>query len=169
MKKFQKKGFTLLETLVAVTILTLAIIGPLELAARAIGYSKTSRNQITASYLAQEAMEYIRNKRDTSRQSGDINRWVQDSGLVNCNTPNGCRIDVINDDASQCGARCDPIKYDSANGYYNYSTGQDTGFIRIIKVKSPNFNEEKKIEVTVKWAEKFGEKSFILTQYLYEY
>lgn len=169
MKKFQKKGFTLLETLVAVTILTLAIIGPLELAARAIGYSKTSRNQITASYLAQEAMEYVRNKRDTSRQSGNIGNWLADSGLTTCNLANGCKIDVINDSVNQCTANCDPIKYDSANGYYNYSTGQDTDFIRIIKIKSPNFNEEKKIEVTVKWAEKFGEKSFALTQYLYEY
>lgn len=149
--------------------MALAIIGPLELAARAIGYSKMSRNQITASFLAQEAMEYIRNKRDTSRQSGNINNWVPTSGLVTCNNANGCRIDVIYDDVGNCAANCAFIKYDSSNGYYNYSTGQDTDFIRIIKISTPAYQEEHKIEITVKWKEKFGEKSFVLTQYLYEY
>lgn len=149
--------------------MALAIIGPLELAARAIGYSNMSRNQITASYLAQEAMEYVRNKRDTSRQAGNISNWLADSGLTNCNLPNGCKIDVIYDDISQCTANCAPIKYDSSNGYYNYSTGQDTSFVRIIKISSPAYQEEKKIEVLVKWQEKFGEKSFVLIQYLYEY
>ncbi len=167
--KSQNKGFTLLETLVAVAILALVIIGPLELAARAIGYSKMSRNQITASFLAQEAMEYIRNKRDTSRQSGNINNWVPTSGLTTCNNANGCRIDVINNDVNQCTANCIPLKYDSSGGYYNYSIGQDTDFVRIIKISTPTYQEELKIEVTVKWAEKFGGKSFILTQYLYEY
>src|SRR3989344_7070949 len=58
------KGFTLVETLVAVTILTIAVVAPLYVANRAIVSSQIARDQLVASYLAQEGIEYIRTMRD---------------------------------------------------------------------------------------------------------
>lgn len=58
------RGFTLLETLVAVTILTLAVAGPLYVADRASVAAQVSTQQVTASYLAQEGIEYVRSLRD---------------------------------------------------------------------------------------------------------
>lgn len=58
------KGFTLVETLVAVTILTLAVAGPLFTANRAIVAAQNARDQLIASYLAQEGIEYMRAIRD---------------------------------------------------------------------------------------------------------
>lgn len=57
-------GFTLIETLIAVTILTLSVAGPLYSASRAIVAAQTARDQLTASYLAQEGIEYVRAMRD---------------------------------------------------------------------------------------------------------
>ncbi len=58
------KGFTLIETMIAVTILTLAMAGPLFTASRSIIAAQTARDQLTASYLAQEGIEYVRMMRD---------------------------------------------------------------------------------------------------------
>lgn len=57
-------GFTLLETLVAVAILALAVAGPLYSANRAVVAAQIANERLTASYLAQEGVEYIRAMRD---------------------------------------------------------------------------------------------------------
>jgi len=57
-------GFTLIEAMIAVTILTLSVAGPLFTANRAIVAAETARDRLTASYLAQEGIEYVREMRD---------------------------------------------------------------------------------------------------------
>lgn len=64
MRKNSASGFTLIEAMVAVTILTLSIAGPLYTANSAIVASMIARDQLTASYLAQEGIEYVRAMRD---------------------------------------------------------------------------------------------------------
>lgn len=59
-----RTGFTLVETMIAVTILTLSISGPLLGASRALVLAEISKDQLTASYLAQEGIEYVRAMRD---------------------------------------------------------------------------------------------------------
>ncbi len=58
------KGFTLIETLVAIAIITIAIVGPMYAANRAIVVAEIAQEQLTASYLAQEGIEYVRSMRD---------------------------------------------------------------------------------------------------------
>ena len=57
-------GFTLIESLVAITIVTLAISGTMVTASSAVIAADISRDQLTASYLAQEGIEYVRWMRD---------------------------------------------------------------------------------------------------------
>lgn len=59
-----KTGLTMVESLVAISILTIAVIGPLSIIAQALQTSYYTRDQMTAHYLAQEAVEYVRNMRD---------------------------------------------------------------------------------------------------------
>lgn len=58
------KGFTLVETMVAVTIIMFAVTGPLFTASRSIVAAQIARDHLTASYLAQEGIEYVRAMRD---------------------------------------------------------------------------------------------------------
>lgn len=79
-------GFTIVETLVAITILIISITGPMFIISQALKASYYARDQITAFYLAQEAIEYLRNSRDNVGLQGG-------SGVVAANWLNGISTD----------------------------------------------------------------------------
>ena len=64
--KLGERGFTLIETLVAVSLIMIAISGPLYSASQAHITALDAKNRLAASYLAQEGIEYIRMLRDTT-------------------------------------------------------------------------------------------------------
>lgn len=115
-----KKGFTIVETLVAITVLMIAIAGPLVVASRGLVGASLSKNQMVASYLAQESMEAIKNIRDNNIYNGA--NWL--TNLVGCTIAAPCDASAI-DGASQmpsikagCASMC-PI-YIENNGYGHY-------------------------------------------------
>lgn len=61
----QNKGFTLLETLVSVGILSLVIIGPLAVIINSSSYARQTKDTVTATYLAEEAIELLQNQYDS--------------------------------------------------------------------------------------------------------
>jgi len=98
------RGFTLVETLVAVTIITVAISGALLTANSAIVSANTARDQLTASYLAQEGIEYVRILRDNAyleayRVGGanvSVNAWANFlTSATPCRTPRVCTLGPI--------------------------------------------------------------------------
>lgn len=82
-----KRGFTLIETFGAITILIVAVLGPLALLAQSISDASIIKNQITASYLAQEAVELIINKRDSNAKDRTIAYVTYDESTNAPNTP----------------------------------------------------------------------------------
>ena len=68
-----QSGQTLIETIVAVFILTTALTAGLGLAIYAMGVSTTSQNQIVAASLAREGVEVIRVMRDSNWLVSDTN------------------------------------------------------------------------------------------------
>lgn len=78
--RHSEKGMTLIETIVALGLLTTGIIGGLALAIYSLGSSEDVLNQITATNLAREGIEVIRGMRDTN--------WLNDS-LGDCSSKMG--------------------------------------------------------------------------------
>lgn len=170
MAKLQKnKGFTLLETIIAMLILAFAIMGPLDLATRSIMAVSVSQNQITAFYLAQEAVEFVRNTRDTNFIEGEPD-WLD--GLNQCFGANNCYLDIPNQTINPCGAECPVIKYDRTTGYYNYLSGDDTIFTRsarIQKLGEEGKENEANIRVTVSWEGKFGAREIVIEENIFNW
>ena len=65
-KKFfkNKSGFTLLETLVAIMLFVIALSALLALVRDSVTSATYTKNDVVATYLAQEGIDYIRNIRD---------------------------------------------------------------------------------------------------------
>jgi prepilin-type N-terminal cleavage/methylation domain-containing protein len=162
------KGFTLIETLLAVGILATAIAGPLTIASKGLSTALVAKDQTTAFYLAQDAVEYVRFARDSNRlQSGD---WLTGSGgsgvpfdLSNCAFASGCYLDSIDDVSrppTQCGATCPSLNYDTANHFFTYNTLSGTvvrsPFTRTINLNVSSDNKEASLTVRVTWKDSPG-------------
>lgn len=77
-------GFTLIETLVAIAILTIAMVGPFYAVKTALSLSYVARDQLIASSLAQEGIEYVRSIRDNNYLNGRA--WTDGLSSYTCYT-----------------------------------------------------------------------------------
>jgi prepilin-type N-terminal cleavage/methylation domain-containing protein len=112
-----KEGFTLIESVVAISVLVTALVGPMTLAAHSISAQKTAKNTLIAANLAQEGIEFVKWYRDNnvlqemakSLPNNPAEKWLD--GLDSCR-------------ASMCGVdgnRLQDIDGDDTNGFQVYS------------------------------------------------
>jgi prepilin-type N-terminal cleavage/methylation domain-containing protein len=80
------KGFTLIEVVVAVFVLTIGVLAVFNVVQNITVYSKVSSSRLTAVYLVQEGIELVRNQRDSNWLVG--NSW--DSNL-----PEGVESNIL--------------------------------------------------------------------------
>ncbi len=155
------KGFTLIETLVAVTVLSLAIAGPFQAIQGALKNSFVARDQLVAALLAQEGVEYIQSVRDSNYLSG--NSWL--TGLGAC-LPGPCVVDSTQGTVS---GTVEPLRL-SSNGLYNQQaadagTNRVTRFTRTIAITTVGSGgNEVKVTVTVSWQTGAGSFSTVITE-----
>ena len=79
-----KSGFTLVEALVAISILMIAIASPMSLAQKGLSSATLSKNQMIASFLAQDAVEAVKNIRDQIAVSQTTGDWLDNTVLEPC-------------------------------------------------------------------------------------
>lgn len=164
------RGFTLVETLVAVTILVIGSLGPIAIAAQGIASAGYAKDQITAYYLAQEGIEFVRNTRDTNALHGLLNSssaapdyWL--SGLTACASAAGCKVDARTSVVSACLRTCPNLTLSS--GYYGYGGTTVTNFNRTIKILSTASDNTKTVQVTMNWNSRGTTRTFVLSEDLY--
>lgn len=173
-------GFTLVETLVAISILLVVIIGPMTIAQKGIQNAYFARDQLTAVFLAQEAIEAVREIRDDTAlgvyddlvdpappapSPGDTWTWYdnfvddpQSRGSDDCTNGVGCKFDPdsrlfgeCGDDGNGCQLRV------TSDGKYTYDLLEPLSvYTRKVYIESVGLNAVK-VRVKVEWsASTFG-------------
>ncbi len=173
-------GYSLVEVLVAVSILLLALVGPMTIAVKGIQGSYYAREQTTALFLAQEGVEAIIAIRNddmiSAIRSGNLANnwnWTTDSKLDNCFTDDGqggnagCNFDIGNAVAGtgfltnlstpvNCGSASCVLRYQSSanRARYNVSSGQVSKYTRVIELTEDASGDGVLIKSTVSWPAK---------------
>lgn len=163
-----ERGFSMIEALVAITILSISIAGPMTLAHKGLSSAFLARDQITAFFLAQEAVEYIRNIRDENILTQQ--NWL--SGLGPCVSADGsdaCRIDVAVDSVEACsGGTCPPLNYDSTDRLYTYDGGSPSPYTRTVTIEEIS-GDEVSIQVEISWNTGVLQRSFSVRENLLDW
>lgn len=170
--KSKCRGFTLVETLVAISIFTMSILGLMSVLTSGIADTSYAKKKMVATYLAQEGIEYVRNIRDTNVIPGGASGWSAFTGYLGTG---GCAVAaagcyVNNMVLSQCtgaGGSCQNLSYDDTTGTYGYGGSTDSGFSRKITVTIGT--NEVKIISTVSWTQGSGPQSITFSEYLYNW
>lgn len=139
-----RNGFTIIEIIIAIFVSGIALAGIFGAFSVATILASDSVNRITATYLAQEGMEIVRNIRDTN--------WLRMDAL-GCENSADCEgqatwLDYIDPAICSSGCKADfsstelfahspgEYLYIDANGFYGYyqSNASKTEFQRRIKI-----------------------------------
>ncbi len=161
------KGFTLVETMFAVFILTFTIVGLMTVVSNSLFAARYARDEITVNYLLQEAIDHIRNDRDTIVFFEDGGTWdIFLNKYINfCSSSGGgCTFDALSQaDPKPCsfGKGCPYLYYDKdadTTPFYVTDNGISMGkkvktnFRRKIVVERDAKNQDEiNITVTVDW------------------
>lgn len=189
-----KKGFTLVETLVAIAIIMIAITGPFATAGNSMNVATISHDKSIATFLAQEGVEYIRALRDkvyinkcfTPSGASCIDWWKvfttntygNGYNVLQC-LGNGCSLDITvaqydSQNPFSSGAlslcpstgTCGKLYINSSKEYTASSVGNSSTIFsrRIVTTSLPS--NSIKVKVTVTWKEHSTDYSITATDVL---
>lgn len=166
----ERGGFTMVETLVAVSIFSISLLGIMSVLANGISDTNAAKRKMIAAYLAQEGIEYIRNKRDTQALSTSWLAFKNEMNQCNGSGINVC--DFVGDEFKRCNEIADCKLYIN-NNKYDHVVGTDnySGFTRRVwrADVSGNGTNELKVFSEVKWTQGSGEQSVTFSENLFNW
>jgi len=169
MLKISQKSFTLLEVILATTVLTIATGGSFILISQTVTSSSIAQSRLTAAYLAQEGIEIVKNIRDNNWLQG--NDW--DEGLGGETEDTYYEADCNRSNLLSCTSPCTiaNLRFLKISDFYNYDLGDQTIFKRRITIsKEADKLYRFKVLVEVFWIEKGKTYPPIVAQeYLYNW
>jgi prepilin-type N-terminal cleavage/methylation domain-containing protein len=172
--KIHEQGFSLVETLVAITILLIVITGPMAISTQTARSTSFSSEQVLAFFLAQEGLEIAQKGRDDIILANFVGEPVSWSNFIDkstagdyrhCFSATGCRLEVNSDAAGSVKApvSCSPVS--NCRLYYNESSNRsrytytavtdgETPYTRVVRfdrVPDADTAEQIKVTSTVTW------------------
>lgn len=168
------RGFTLVETLVALSILLIAVVTPISLIGDSLHKMYYARDEAIAVNLAQEGIEMVRQVRDSNMISGAawdnnlaLGTYIIDVGSF-ISTPGTPSNFVIN-----CGScQPQPVYRDAAGTglYRQNAVSTATQFSRNVVISNPNAQAyERSVVSTVTWKTGGLSGSIAIQEYIYKW
>lgn len=154
-------GFTLVEALVALFVLSIALVGATSVIVSQIGISRLIKESFIANGLAQEGIEVVRNMRDSE--------WFATDSFGNA-LPTGTWRVQWNSTSLIPESGDNPPLTKNAAGFYGYDTGSDvtaTIFRRLITINQAG--DEIKATVTVTWDSRGTGRSLSAEEHLFNW
>ena len=158
-----QSGFSLVEVLVAISLLLIALVGPMTFFARSSQSTEVANDRAIATFLAQEGAELIQKKRDDRTLEHFLNSgedgWEDFlSDVSQCMDASGCGVDIdttAGDTTVQvinCSDNNCVLSYDENAGRarYNHGSGEVTPYTRVIQLEAID-NREVEITSRVEW------------------
>ena len=137
------KGFTIIELIISIFVLSVGVIGVFGAFSVITILTSDTKDRFSATYLAQEGMEVVRNIRDTNwinMENGNP-ETVWNNSLDNCLS--GCEVDYtttgsIDHSVSPFGSSGRYLTTTGDNSFYGYTVvGKPTKFKRKIIITNP--------------------------------
>jgi Tfp pilus assembly protein PilV len=163
---FNSLGISIIEVIVAISIVTIGMIGVSSLVIQNIQAQYINKNILIASGLAQEGLELVRNVRDENWLISG-NSWSQDltgDGTYAIDYRGRSSIDMAANNLNSAAARL----YLDSNGLYSHqSSGTATNFYRLITVvDQTNYLD---IKCAIRWKEGSANHDYTAETYLYNW
>lgn len=146
-----KRGFTLIEALIAVVLFSTALVAVLSVVGRSSDSKRLAQSVTVADYLGQGLLETVRNIRDTNFLSE--NDWLQ--GIDQCEQ-NGCTFDLSSSSPILvvCDMEC-PVHVVQVDGSWgiasstSYGFGGYSGNVFMVRGNFSLFEDQLRVEVVV--------------------
>lgn len=184
-----QSGLTIVESLISISILVIAVLGPLVIVSQALRTSFFARDQLTTYYLAQEVIEHVRNLRDkNSLIKTDASQWLSNitylgttpesaPTIVSQSATNPQKYRLVRDGGYRLEAcpltGCGKLNINTATGVYGEVNGMNLRpsiYTReVIFYQAPgdtSGQQEVLVEVTLKWNQVGGVYQFKLRESL---
>ena len=160
----RSRGFTLVEVLVAVTLMTTALVPAFVLSGSAVKLSLRIKNELIAAALAQEGVEVVRAIRDANWFAGDDFAF----GLGGCSS--GCTFEYDSDGPEPAGVE-ETLTVNPDTGLYTYdSGGEPTPFSREVTIERPEpTSPELIVSSVVRWDERGEPRSVTVEYHLFDW
>ncbi len=169
------RGFTLVETLVAIAILMIAIAGPLTIASKGLTAATYAKNQVIASFLAQDLIEYVKSQEVNLGFDNFLSQF--DEGSIACTfEADECNIDTTDSAANLDRDNDGQLYFSPAGGYRPSASGATISpFRRIFFISNPDGStltdlntDQIKITVKIFWSTGILDNELVFESYLFD-
>lgn len=164
-----KNGFTIIEVMMAIFVLTVAVGGSFALIQQTLVAASINQQKLIAYYLAQEGIEIVRNIRDSN--------WLEKRNVPDTPWDDGISEDMLIDQSrkylvahneSELISFGDMVLNLDNGGFYSYSPGTPTRFKREITITKTDIDNFK-VLVKIQWSERGRIHNIEVIEHLYNW